>query len=256
VVREYESQGVRVLHSPERRGKTNALNRAVPLTKGEILFFSDANTHYTPSTLKMMMRNFNDASVGGVSGKKIIRKEEKREATKGEEGFWSYEAFLKTLETNAGSISTSDGEIFSLRRSLFNSIPSHIVHDDMYLTLSIVKAGFRVVYEPDATSEESASKSFKDEFFLKTRYASAGYQIIGTFKDMLLPPRSYFAWQFLSHKLLRWLAPVFLVILYGASAFASSDVVRMFFYLQSAFYALAGLGFALSSAGLPAGPLY
>lgn len=256
VVKEYESQGIGLLHSPERRGKTNALNRAVPLTKGDILFFSDANTHYEPNTLRMMMRNFNDESVGGVCGRKIIRKEGARAATKGEEGFWSYEALLKKIQTDAGSISTADGEIFALRRSSFEPIPSNIVHDDMYLTLLIVQAGKRVVYETDATSEESASKSFKDEFFLKTRYASAGYQIMGAFKNMFAPPRTYFAWQFISHKLLRWTAPVFLISLYIASAFSSSTFVRAVFLSQTAFYGAGFVGFLLSRAGKSAGPLY
>jgi len=256
VVKEYETKGVRLLHSSERRGKTMALNRVVPLTKGDILFFSDANTHYEPSTLRVMMRNFNDPSVGGVSGRKTIRKEGARQATKGEEGFWSYEALLKTLQTRSGSISTADGEIFSLRRSKFESIPVGIVHDDMYLTLLIVRAGMRVVYESDATSEESASKSFKDEFFLKTRYASAGYQIIGAFRGFLIPPGCYFAWQFLSHKLLRWTAPIFLISLYVSSFFSKNLILKTMFLLQSIFYSSAALGFSLTLCTLPAGPLY
>jgi len=256
IAREYAARGVTVLHEPERRGKTMALNRVVPLTRGEIIFFSDANTHYAPETVRAMVRNFHDSSVGGVSGKKIIRKDLNRKAMKGEEKFWNYEAMLKILETRVGSISTADGEIFALRRSLFETIPRQIVHDDMYLTLRIVKKGFRVIYEPDATSEESASKSFKDEFFLKTRYASAGYQILGEFSDMLIPPRSAFAWQFLCHKLLRWMAPFFLIVLYVASASAHTTIARIFFVLQNLFYGSALLGYFLSRLNVSVGPLY
>ncbi len=254
--REYADRGVKVLHEPERRGKTMALNRAAPLTRGEILFFSDANTHYGPETVRKMVRNFHDDTVGGVSGRKIIRPERGRVATRGEKGFWSYETALKTLQTRSGSISTADGEIFCLRRSLFEDIPREVVHDDMYLTLLIVRKGYRVVYEPEATSEEAASKSLVDEFFLKTRYASAGYPLVAAFRKMLLPPRSYFAWQFLTHKLLRWLAPVFLIPLYLASAGRGTPVVSFFFYAQTAFYAAAAAGIVLLLRGWPAGPLY
>lgn len=256
VAREYEGRGVRVLHQPERRGKTAALNRAAPLVGGEILFFSDANTSYRPDTVRMLVRNFADPSVGGVSGRKIIRAEEGRDATAGETGFWSYESWLKKFETDIGSISTADGEIFALRKSLFEPIPAGVVHDDMYLTLALVRRGVRVVYEWDALSEEAASKSFKDEFFLKTRYASAGYQILKLFPDLFWPPRTFFAFQFLSHKLLRWLAPVFLLALFVSSLLSASPVPRLFGWLQIAFYGAGAVGLFLMRFGVNAGPLY
>lgn len=256
VAKEYENRGVRVLHHPERRGKTAALCRVAPLVGGEILFFSDANTHYRPDTVRMLVRNFADPAVGGASGRKIIRAEEGRDATAGETGFWSYESWLKKFETDIGSISTADGEIFAMRKNLFEDVPRGVVHDDMYLTLVIVRKGFRVVYEWDALSEEAASKSFKDEFFLKTRYASAGYQILRLFPDLFLPPRTYFAFQFLSHKLLRWLAPVFLITLFISSLLSSSPIPRLFGWMQIFFYAVGALGFILMRFGINAGPLY
>ncbi|MBI4396967.1 MAG: glycosyltransferase family 2 protein [Elusimicrobia bacterium] len=253
---EFEADGVRVLHEPERRGKTVALNRAAPFAKGEVLLFSDANTSYPPETLRRMVRNFNDPLVGGVSGRKVIRRDPEREATKGEERFWSYEGALKVFESQLGSISTADGEIFAMRKGLFEAIPGHVVHDDMYLTLSLIRKGYRVVYEPEAVSEETASKTLVDEFHLKTRYASAGYQIVMAFRGMLFPPANMFAVQFLSHKLLRWLAPFPLLGMLLSSFALDAMAWKVFFVLQVLFYYMAFWGYLLAKNGSRIGILY
>jgi cellulose synthase/poly-beta-1,6-N-acetylglucosamine synthase-like glycosyltransferase len=242
IARGYRDQGITVLHQPERQGKTMALNHAAEAATGEILFFSDANTMYEPSTLEAMIRNFADPAVGGVSGRKVVLSDEEREATKGESAYWSYETSLKEAESLFDSIVTADGEIFAMRRSLFNPIPRRIVHDDMYLTLRIVEKGYRVVFEPDATSAESASHTLEDEFHLKVRYASAGYQIVAAFPALLLNPARWFAWEFFSHKLTRWLIPFFLVGTLASSAFLNAPFYRLAFGLQILFYGMALLG--------------
>jgi poly-beta-1,6-N-acetyl-D-glucosamine synthase len=222
---------------------------------GSILLFSDANTVYATATVGLMVRNFADPAVGGVSGRKVVLADDARVATDGETAYWTYEAWLKEQESLAGSIVTADGEIFAMRRSLYEPVPAAIVHDDMYLTLRIVQSGHRVVYEAAATSGEHASRTLYDEFHLKVRYASAGYQIVSQFGSLLLPPRSWFAVSFLSHKLLRWMAPFFLIVLFLASAAADGLVYRLMFLAQSAFYVAALAAYPLSQI-TRSGPLY
>jgi poly-beta-1,6-N-acetyl-D-glucosamine synthase len=238
----YAGRGIAVMHAPERRGKTAAINRAVAVATGDVLFFSDANTVYRPDTVRVMMRSFADPSVGAVSGRKVILAHGQRDASVGETAFWGYEVMLKKAESTVGSIATADGEILAVRRELFEGIPAGVVHDDMYLTLRTVEQGRRVVIEPDAVSAEYASKTLLDEFHLKLRYASAGYQMLGMFRHMLLPPRSWFALEFLSHKLLRWMAWALLILLFLASAVLSGPFYRTVFFFQVAFYAAAGIG--------------
>jgi cellulose synthase/poly-beta-1,6-N-acetylglucosamine synthase-like glycosyltransferase len=255
IVEEYADRGIRVLHEPGRKGKTSALNRAATHATGDVLFFSDANTIYDPDTLRTLMRNFADPDVGGVCGRKVIRMHAQRTASRGENAFWSYESFLKGSESLAGSIATADGEIFAMRRDLFQTMPAEVVHDDMFLTLRIVEQGHRVVYEPDATSAEYASKNLRDEFHLKVRYASAGYQILTLFQHMLLPPRSWFAAEFLSHKLLRWAGFALLIILFAMSAILPGTFYHIVFLAQIVFYLAAFAGWLIHGR-INAGPLY
>jgi poly-beta-1,6-N-acetyl-D-glucosamine synthase len=239
IVRGYEDRGIRLLHEPGRGGKTAALGRGVEACRGSIVLFSDANTVYQPTTIATIVRCFADPTVGGVSGRKIVLADGQRAATDGERAYWSYESNLKVWESVVGSIATADGEIFAMRRELFEPPPPRIVHDDMYLTLRLIEKGYRVVFDPDATSAEHASLSLRDEFHLKVRYAAAGYQILGAFRPMFVPPRSWFAWRFLAHKLLRWLVPLFLLALFVSSALLPGAVYRLAWWLQVAFYGLA-----------------
>jgi cellulose synthase/poly-beta-1,6-N-acetylglucosamine synthase-like glycosyltransferase len=251
IAESHAGEGVRVLHEPGRKGKTAALNRAGTQCRGEILFFSDANTHYRPDVVRQLVRSFADPMVGGVSGRKIILEHADRAATRGETGYWGYESFLKTCESRIGSIVTADGEIFAVRASLFEPMPPEIVHDDMYLTLRLVQGGHRVVYDADALSAEHASKNLWDEFHLKVRYASAGFQIVARFPGLVLVPTRIFAVQFLSHKILRWTAPLFLLGALVASGVAPGSVYRLAWWTQAAFYASAAAGLALPAERRP-----
>jgi len=243
IVREYAGRGIRLLHRPERQGKSAALARAVAECGGDILLFSDANTDYSVDVIRNMVKHFADPEVGGVSGRKIVLEDGDRAATQGETAYWSYESSLKTWESAVGSIATADGEIFAMRRILFRALPASIVHDDMFLTLQMVQDGYRVVYEPAATSAEFASRTLFDEFHLKVRYASAGYQILARFRRLFLPVPTAFGWLFLSHKLLRWSAPFLLLAVFATSAALSGPFYDVMFWGQVAFYAaaLAGL---------------
>lgn len=245
IAQSYEKHGVTVLYRPLRQGKTAALNHAVSSAKGEIVFFSDANTMYDPMVIQKIMRNFYDSSVGGVSGRKVILKDSERQTSQGETAFWNYEGWLKSKESHLGSIVGADGEIFAIRKNLFSPMAPTIVHDDMFLSLKIVEAGFRVIYEGEATSAEYSSKTLHDEFFLKVRYASAGYQILSEFRRMFLPPKTIFAFQFISHKLFRWLIPFFLLAMLLASAAIPSVWYQSLFWGQIFFYLAAVLGWVL-----------
>jgi cellulose synthase/poly-beta-1,6-N-acetylglucosamine synthase-like glycosyltransferase len=260
IVSEYAARGVRLLHRPERQGKSAAIARAVATCSSEIILFSDANTHYSPEAILKLVRHFADSRVGGVSGRKIVLSDLDRAATQGELAFWSYESSLKEWESAVGSIATADGEIFAMRRELFEGLPAEIVHDDMYLTLKMVEAGYRVVYERAATSGEYASKTLFDEFHLKVRYASAGYQIIARFSRMFVPIPTWFGLGFLSHKLLRWIAPLLLAGTFISSAFLTAwPFYGAMFWLQVAFYGAAFAGLVMRrwvTSGILYFPLY
>lgn len=258
IARSFAEQGVVTLHSPERRGKTAALNRGVRQARGEVVVFSDANNEFSSDAIRKLVRHFSDPSVGGVCGAKRIKPAAERESSAGDSLFWRYESVIKVAESRIGTINNADGEIFALRRALYREVAEHIINDDAAITLDLVAQGKRIVYEPEAHSSEYASIHIKDDFFVKVRMVAGGYQTLAENMGPLFPLRSWFAWSFFSHKTLRWLAPVFLILAFAASAaLAAQPLYLAAFVAQVAFYFLAAVGWMLIGKvkDLPA-PLY
>lgn len=256
IVSSFKDQGVIGLHQPERAGKTAALNRGVAQAKGEIVLFSDANPMYNRQAIKMLTSNFADPSVGGVTGLKSIMKEKGRESSEGDSLYWKYESFIKKKESDIGSITTADGEIFAIRRELFQPIDPKLINDDTAITFGIIRAKKRVVYEPEAISTELASISLKDDYNVKVRMVAGGYQSVSHFSRDLFPPKSFFAFEFLSHKLVRWLVPLFQICLFISNLFVHDPFYIFFLVCQSLFYLGAFCGYRILTNGGDPGIFY
>ncbi|MEP7155931.1 MAG: glycosyltransferase family 2 protein [Betaproteobacteria bacterium] len=249
IVAGYADRGVISMHEPARRGKTAALNRGVAAANGEIVLFSDANNDYNPEAVRALVRHFSDPTVGGVCGLKRIREAPDRESSAGDSLYWRYESAIKLAESRLGSITNGDGEIFAIRRSLYESMDETVINDDAELTLLMIKRGYRILYETAAESYEYASIEIRDDFFVKVRMVAGGFQTIARHAAFLLPPRSWFTFAFFSHKILRWIAPVFLIAMLLSTLVVSlvsfDPLYCIFLGGQLAFYALATLGWIM-----------
>lgn len=235
------------MHKIEREGKTNALNRAVSMAKNDILVFSDANSMFRPDAIKLLVRHFADDSIGGVCGRKSVLSNQKRKASTGDSLFWNYESTLKQAESNLGSIPTGDGEIFALRKDLYHPIDPRIINDDMAITMNILEAGKRVIYDQEAITVEEASITLKDDFNVKSRMVYGGWQIIALYKKELNPLTSFWGLQFFFHKTLRYMMWALLILIFISTLalLGSHLFYSIFFALQVLFYCLALIGYAL-----------
>ena len=246
IVEQFSTKGIVSMHTPERLGKTAALNRGVSASRGEIVVFSDANNDFNPGAIRALIKNFIDPSVGGVCGVKRIREARDRESSEGDSLYWRYESAIKLAESQLGTITNGDGEIFAVRRELYEPMDTAVINDDAELTLTIVKKGFRVLYEPGAESLEFASIDIGDDFNVKVRMVAGGFQTLIRHAAFLLPPRNWFTFAFFSHKVLRWTSPVWLLVLLVTSVVLIDSPLYFFLLIaQLAFYALAFLGWAM-----------
>lgn len=244
IVRSFAPQGVVSLHEPQRRGKTAALNRAVSRASGDVVIFSDANNDFSPDAIRMLVRHFADPRVGGVCGAKRIKPAADRQSSVGDGLYWRYESAVKFAESRIGTITNADGEIFAVRRLLYRPVPEHIINDDAQITLDLVGQGYQVLYEPEARSYELASIRIQDDFHVKVRMVAGGFQTLAENAAVLFPLRSWFAWAFFSHKTLRWLAPLFLILALGTSVALSAEPRYLAALLaQLGFYGLALVGY-------------
>ncbi len=246
IVQRYQAQGVVSLHQAQRRGKTAALNRAVAAANGDIVVFSDANNMFEPKALHELVKHFANPKVGGVCGLKQIYQAAERQSSQGDSLYWKYESAIKQAESALGSITTADGEIFAVRRQCYEAIDETVINDDAEITLSLVQKGLRILYERHAISYEHASIRIEDDFHVKVRMVSGGFQTVARHWKFLLLPRTDFAFCFVSHKLLRWLAPELMILI----AVSSLWLMRQPFFLamvllQALFYLFAAIGWLM-----------
>jgi cellulose synthase/poly-beta-1,6-N-acetylglucosamine synthase-like glycosyltransferase len=248
IVASYASKGVLLLSLP-RRGKIRTLNAAVARASGKILVFSDANIMCRADTLRELVANFADPSVGGVAGHTTYTLDPASESSSyGERLYWRYDTWLKKLESQTGSIVSAHGGLYAIRRVLFRPIVDGAVTDDFAISTAVIAHGYRLVFEPNALATEVAVPETKREFRRRVRLMTRGLR--GVFlRRRLLNPRKYgfYSVVLASHKLARRLVPVSLAILGVASiaAWSHGPLYQAAVLAQVFFYGMASVGFLL-----------
>lgn len=243
VVAGFAERGVELLRMPQRGGKTLGLNAAVAAARGDLIIFSDANALYKRNVVRELARNFSDARVGAVVGESTYVDPEV-ESERSEGLYWKYETAIKQLESTIGSVVGGDGAIYAIRRKLYVPMRADAL-SDFVNPLQIVKAGYRCVYEPKAISYERAADSFEKEFRRKVRIVNRAWRALFNMRVLLNPLRyGFFSFQLVSHKLLRWLVPLFLaaLLLVNAALLNAGVIYALAFAAQVLFYVLAFCG--------------
>ncbi len=288
IVKQFDSSKVRLLRQEPRAGKTSALNMAVPKAKGEILVFSDANSIYAKDALHHLVSNFADSTVGYVTGKMIYVNPDGSPIGDGCSAYMKYENFLREAETRVGSIVGVDGGIDAVRKELYRPMnPDQL--PDFVLPLMVVDQGYRVVYEPAAILKEPALKAPRDEYRMRVRVSLRALWALWDMRHLLIArrsqhshvhpftrshvpnsaasqppsflasqPPSLYAYQLWSHKVLRYLAFVFLIAAYISNMMLwhASWGYKALFVIQNIFYLAALAAPVLEKYGFKSRVLY
>ncbi|HHX45097.1 MAG TPA: glycosyltransferase family 2 protein [Chloroflexi bacterium] len=220
IVRSFASPRVRLLHEVERRGKSAAIARAFPATRGEIVLFSDANCFLERNGVRRLVRHFADPAVGGASGAKRMLDEGETPSGKGEGLYWRYESFLKACDSAVSSAMGAPGEVWAVRREAFVPPEEGVILDDFVASLRLVEAGWRLIFDPQALAFERSSASLRGEWVRRTRNAAGGWQAWTLLPGMRSHPSRLVRFQYLSHRMLRWMVTPSLFVLALATCVA------------------------------------
>jgi cellulose synthase/poly-beta-1,6-N-acetylglucosamine synthase-like glycosyltransferase len=254
--REYLARydGISVFHEAERRGKIHAMNRGILHTTTSYVIFTDANTMMNSRALREMVQFFSDSRVGCVAGEKRISE---AHVGAGEGLYWKYESLIKMLESETGSAVGAVGELFAIRRDLFEPVSEDTLLDDFTISLQIASKGYLVKYAPEAWGVETASISVTEEMKRKVRIATGGMQTLFRMTSLLNPFRhGLLSFKYISHKVLRWTLVPFcfplVFILNAAILFQPGrpDFYLVFFVLQCIYYLLVIAGAVLHNVRL------
>lgn len=240
---------VDLMHLPERQGKVAAIHRAVSVSDSEILIFTDANTLLNKDALILIASHYRNPKTGAVAGEKRVSFENKADAGSAGEGFyWKYESQLKQWDSELYSVVGAAGELFSIRRALYEPVENDTILDDFMISMKIAAKGYRIAYEPLAYAVENASANIKEELKRKVRIAAGGIQSIVRLKKLLnILKYGLLSFQFISHRVLRWtITPFLLLVTLGLNIFIciqeGGSTYLILLYGQILFYFLAILG--------------
>ena len=247
---------VQVVFTPERRGKTAALNHGLSLVTTPITVMTDANTMVNAEAIRHIVRCFQDPKVACVAGeKRVIARHESQTAAQGEGLYWRYESTLKKLDSELYSAMGAAGELNAIRTALYQPMPENALLDDYVMSMRMVDAGYRIAYTPDAYAMEYGSADLAEESKRKRRIAAGGLQSTWWLLGMLNPFRRFVvAFQLLSHRVLRWtVTPCALMALIPLNVLLvfmnAGTVYTVCWLLQLLFYVAAFLGWWLSQHG-------
>ncbi|UKK66468.1 glycosyltransferase family 2 protein [Prevotella communis] len=247
---------VKLVYSPERKGKAAAMQHGLQENKAEYVIFTDANTMLNADAIREIVRQFMKKNVSCVSGEKRVAARHAGQATaEGEGVYWKYESMLKRWDSELYSAMGAAGELFAVRMSHYLPAPSNALLDDFMISMLILKDGHRIAYTNEAYATEYGSASTAEESKRKRRIAAGGLQSIWWLRSMMNPfayPKV--AFQYVSHRVLRWsITPLALFALFPLNLlllFASGSLIyQLLFLLQLFFYLSALTGHILKVSG-------
>lgn len=245
IVTQYATEGVVLRSYPGRIGKTECLNRAVPLAHGEIIVFSDANSEYDKYAIREMVRHFNKGSVGFVTGATRYLSGEGDHLRESIEIYSKIEHITKRLESVFGSCVGADGAIFSTRKSLYRRLNPYDIND-LVTPFLIIKQRFQGIFEGRAWCFEKTAKDVRGEFSRQVRITNRTIRAIVNNRELLNPFRyGFFSFALFSHKICKLLTPFFLLFMLFSSAVLIPQGLfyGLMFAGQVLFYSLAGAAF-------------
>jgi cellulose synthase/poly-beta-1,6-N-acetylglucosamine synthase-like glycosyltransferase len=247
---------VEVIYSPERRGKTAALNHGLSMVTSDITVMTDANTMVNREAIREIVRCMQDPKVACVAGeKRVMSRHEGEIAADGEGLYWKYESVLKRLDSELYSVMGAAGELNAIRTHLYEKMSETALLDDFVMSMRMVEQGYKIAYTSEAYAMEYGSANLEEESKRKRRIAAGGLQSSWWLRSMMNPFKNFMvAFQFVSHRVLRWsITPIALMALIPLNValvmMKAGTVYTIIWILQILFYLTAFSGYLLEQHG-------
>ncbi len=236
----------------KRQGKPNIINQLVDKARGEVLILTDANVIFDNTTIQNLIKPFSDKQVGLVDARMINREFKKEGISMPEKAYISREVNIKNKESILwGTMMGPFGGCFAVKSNLYSKVPDNYLVDDFYINMKVLEKGKKAINNLDAIVYEDVSSNLKDEFRRKVRIATGNFQNLKQFKHLLCPPTKALSFSFLSHKVLRWYGPFFLLTAFLSNLFLLGNIFYLYlFYLQCIIIILPFIDFLLRKINL------
>lgn len=220
---------LRVILFNERTGKPAVINHLCGVASGEILIITDANVFPDKNTVRKLISNFADISVGLTDSRLINTGIKKEGISLPEVAYLNLETKLKNIEGRLwGKMMGPFGGFYAVRKSSYEPNSDKLLADDFRICMNVIRKGEKSISDTEAIVYEDVSNNLKDEFNRKIRISAGNFQNLGHFAFLLLNPFRLWSFCFISHKMLRWITPFLWFIMVPANILL---INRSFFYL-------------------------
>jgi cellulose synthase/poly-beta-1,6-N-acetylglucosamine synthase-like glycosyltransferase len=223
LVLNYPSDRVELISNLTRVGKSQSQNIGVKRACNDILVFTDLDAIFKKNTLFELVKVFSDSSIG-CSTANLIFPSSTSILKKNFSSYWSFESNLRHLESLLGILCVAGGPLMSMRKSLW--IPLNPRHgDDCVIPLYIALKGYKNYFCIDSIAYENSFSDPVKEFRARVRMTIRNLDGVFSFSGLLNPfKHPGYSFSLISHKLLRWFSPFFILGSYVLS------VISVFLY--------------------------
>lgn len=245
IVQGYQDERVRLFESPGV-GKTGTQNEALKRVNSDVVVFTDADIVFDSEFLKRVAIRFRNPSVGAVDGRLQYTRESADTTNTNQGRYWNYEMKLRLLESQLGWLAVVAGACFAVRRELLQHMDPSI-GEDCIVPLDVVQQGYLVVHEPAALACDEFEEGTGITLRRRIRQTLRNWQGTWSRPALLNPLRHpWYSLALWSHKLLRWLSPVFLLVALFSSCWLLVTVPDAFSVAAAlpylGLFCMAGLG--------------
>ena len=165
---------IRLITEPKKTGKPNAINKLLTLAKHTIIIMTDGDVYIEPGAAKHLTRHLNkaDKKIGIVAGHPIPLN------PKGIFGLWMQMSCDILHEKRAKNIELDvTGNLYAIKKGIIKKIPENTTLDDAYVAHETKKAGYKIIYEPEAKVRVKGVKNLHDFITQKTRTRVGWHQL-------------------------------------------------------------------------------
>jgi len=241
ITKSFNDRRVKVFAFDKRRGKNAVLNEIEHHSNGEILVFTDANALFVKDAIQKLVAGFRDENVGLVCGHLKYLKGSGSNVGRGEGLYFKYESLIKRLESRWGTLPVVTGSIYAIRKKLFVSLDPAVANDFAH-PVQVGAKGYKVIFEPEAIAYEQATTSISEEFRRRSRIVTRGFTAFGRYWRKYRMLSGMRGLCYISHKLLRWFAPFFLISIFITNLYLDSIFFKITLFVQIGFYSTALIG--------------
>lgn len=251
IVQSYSDKGVRLVRTEGRVGKSLAQNEAVKIANGKILILTDTAVEMAPQCLERLVAPFSSSSVGCTTGTLHFKTSAESVVSEEQGQYWSYETKLRRLESCLGILAVAAGPLMAVKRSLWKPLMNWY-GDDCVIPLDVVLSSHSVIQVDDAIAWDESYRTVKHEFKARIRMTVRNWQGTLSRSELLNPfKHPLYSFALTSHKLLRWLSPLWLVsFLLGIGLMYAGGMFSNAFGYTVAFMVLVLLALSLVLLGL------